>query len=273
MYWEQVSSIQRIMKAQRHTDRTVIVTGASSGIGRGIALRFAEEGANVVIADVRRKPKQGKRFDTDVTTPTNEVIREEYDGDATFVETDVSDPNEVRTLVEETVDTYGGLDVLVNNAGIYIPGDSQEITVEEFDQVIGVDLTGAFYCMKFAVPYLKESNGQIINIGSVNSEEGGGGPPYASAKAGIANLTRDLAVELGDDEVNVNTICPGFIKTPIQDYQTEEEMQAQLDHTLLPYAGTPKDIGDAAVFLASDEARFIHGESLYVDGGWTAHSL
>lgn len=273
MWRERLGVIRSTMKAERHTDRTVIVTGASSGIGRGIALRFAGEGANVVVADVRREPKQGEYFDTDLTTPTDEVIRGEYDGDATYVETDVSDPDDVRALIEETVDAYGGLDVLVNNAGIYIPGDSQEITVEEFDQVVGVDLAGAFYCAKFAIPHLKERNGHIVNIGSVNSEEGGGGPPYASTKAAIVNLTRDLAVELGDDEVNVNAICPGFIETSIQDYQSEEQMQEQLDHTLLPHAGTPEDIGDAAVFLASEEARFVHGESLYVDGGWTAHSL
>lgn len=261
------------MNAERHTGRTVIVTGASSGIGRGIALRFAEEGANVVVADVRREPKQGEYFDTDLTTPTHDVICEEHDVGAMFVETDVGDPNAVRAMVEETVETYGGIDVLVNNAGIFIPGDSQEITVEEFDQVISVDLGGTFYCTKYAIPHLKERSGHIVNIGSVNSEEGGGGPPYASAKAGVVNLTRDLATELGEDEVNVNAVCPGFVETAIQDYQTEEGMQEQLDHTLLPYAGTPSDIGDAAVFLASEEARFVHGTALYVDGGWTAHSL
>lgn len=261
------------MKADRHADRTVIVTGASSGIGRGIARRFAEEGAKIVVADVRREPKRGDRFGTDETAPTDEVIREELGGEALYVETDVSDPDDVREMVDEAVDAFGGVHVLVNNAGIHIPGDSQEIDVEDWETVIGVDLDGAFYCAKFAIPHLKESGGQIINIGSVNSQEGGGGPPYASAKAAIVNLTRDLATELGDDGVTVNAICPGFIETPIQDYLSDEEMQVQLDHTLLPYAGVPEDIGNAAVFLASDEARFITGEALYVDGGWTAHSL
>ena len=261
------------MKTNRHADRTVIVTGASSGIGRGIARRFAEEGAKVVIADVEREPKSGERFGSDETVPTDEVIREELDGEALYVETDVSDPDAVREMVEQAVDTFDSVDVLVNNAGIHIPGDSQKIDVEDWETVIGVDLDGAFYCAKFAIPYIKESEGQIINIGSVNSQEGGGGPPYASAKAAVVNLTRDLAVELGDDGVTVNAICPGFIETPIQDYLSDEEMQAQLDHTLLPYAGVPEDVGNAAVFLASDEARFITGEALYVDGGWTAHSL
>jgi NAD(P)-dependent dehydrogenase (short-subunit alcohol dehydrogenase family) len=105
------------------------------------------------------------------------------------------------------------------------------------------------------------------------ASEGGAGPAYASAKAAVVNLTRDLAVELGDASVNVNAICPGFVETPIQDYQTEESIEHQLDHTLLPRGGTPRDIGDAAVFLASDEASFVHGTTLYVDGGWAAHRV
>ena len=261
------------MIADRHTDRSVIVTGGASGIGRGIARRFGEEGANVVIADVRREPKRGEYFETDAERPTDQVIREDTDGDASFVETDVSDPDVVDEMVSTVVERYGGIDALVNNAGIYVPGDSQEVSPEEWDRVIGVDLDGTFFCSKYAVPHLVERSGHIINVGSVNSSEGGGGPPYAAAKGAIPNLTRDLAVELGEEEVNVNAICPGFVKTAIQDYQTEESMQEQLDQTLLPHGGTIDDIGDVAVFLASEEASFIHGQSIYVDGGWSAHRL
>lgn len=261
------------MIADRHTDRTVIVTGGSSGIGRGISTRFGEEGANVVVADVRREPKSGQYFETDVERPTDEVIREETSGDAIFHETDVSEPEQVQNLVERTVQEFGGIDVLVNNAGIFVAGDSQEITTDEWNDVIGVDLDGTFYCSKYAIPELVETSGHIINIGSVNSSEGGGGPPYAAAKGAIPNLTRDLAVELGDEAVNVNAICPGFVKTAIQDYQTKESMRRQLDQTLLPDGADPADIGDVAVFLASDEASFIHGQSIYVDGGWSAHRL
>lgn len=257
----------------QYEGRTVIITGGASGIGRGMSLAFGEAGANVVVADVTEEPKQGELYETDVTTPTHEVIREEHDGDAMYIETDVSDPESVEAMVEATVDEYGGVDVLVNNAGIYIPGSSQELTVEEWQKVTGVDLDGAFYCSKFAIPHLVERKGTILNVGSVNSQEGGAGPPYASAKAAIVNLTRDLAVELGEDEVNVNAICPGFIETAIQDYQSEESLAEQLGHTLLPNAGTPGDVGNLAVFLASDQASFIHGEEIYIDGGWTAHSI
>lgn len=261
------------MRANRHDGRTVIVTGGSSGVGRGIALRFGEEGANVVVADVQREPKQGEYFQTDVTVPTDEVVREELGSDAVYVETDVSDPHGAETMVDEAVDTFGGVDVLVNNAGIFIPGDSQELSVEDWNEVLGVDLDGTFYCAKYAVPYLKDAAGHLINIGSVHSSQGGGGPSYASAKAAVINLTRDLAVELGEHAVNVNCICPGFVKTSVQDYQTDESMEREMEHTLLPYVAEPEDIGDVAVFLASEEASFIHGQSIYVDGGWTAHRV
>jgi NAD(P)-dependent dehydrogenase (short-subunit alcohol dehydrogenase family) len=260
------------MADERHRDRTVIVTGAASGIGRGIARRFGREGANVVVADVRRDPKQGSRYDSDVTTPTDALITEETAGRATFVETDVGDPDSVAAMVEETVDVYGGIDVLVNNAGIQVVGDSQSTTVEEWHRSIDVDLSGAFYCVKFAGPHIVERQGQIINIGSVRGFEGGGGPSYAAAKGGIVNMTRDLAMELGEDGVRVNCINPGYIETPLQDINTDDDVARAEEHTLLPRFGTPEDVGDAAVFLASEEASFITGANLAVDGGWLAHS-
>lgn len=261
------------MIANRHIGRTVLVTGAASGIGRGIATRFGEEGANVVVADVRREPKQGEYYDTDIEQPTDKKITQETDGMGLYIETDVSDPDSVSNTVEEVVKEFGQLDVLINNAGIYVPGSSQEMSTEDWQQVIDVNLTGHFNCAKYAIPHLVESEGHIVNMGSVMASEGGAGPSYTSAKAAVVNLTRDLAVELGEASVNVNAICPGFVETPIQDYQTEESLQTQLDHTLLPHGGVPRDIGDTAVFLASKEASFIHGTTLYVDGGWAAHRV
>ena len=260
------------MADERHSDRTVIVTGAASGIGRGIARRFGEEGANVVVADVQREPKRGSRYDSDVSTPTDVLITEETTGDAVYVETDVGNPDSVAGMVEETIDVYGAIDVLVNNAGIQILGDSQATSLEEWERSLDIDLSGAFYCVKFAVPHLVDRQGQIINIGSVRGFEGGGGPSYAAAKGGIVNMTRDLAVELGTDGVRVNCINPGYVKTPLQDINTDEDVAKAEAHTLLPRFGTPSDIGDAAVFLASEEASFITGANLAVDGGWLAHS-
>ena len=260
------------MPDMRHADRTVVVTGGASGIGRGIARRFGTAGANVVVADIQREPKQGARYDSDVTTPTDVSITEATPGEATYVETDVGDPDSVAGMVETAVDTYGGIDVLVNNAGIQIVGDSQSTTIEEWQRSIDIDLSGAFYCAKFAVPHLVERGGQIINIGSVRGFEGGGGPPYAAAKGGVVNMTRDLAIELGEDGVRVNCINPGYIETPLQDINTDEDVADAAEHTLLPRFGTPEDVGDAAVFLASDEASFITGANLAVDGGWLAHS-
>ena len=259
------------MQANRHEDRTVVVTGGSSGIGRGIAVRFAEEGARIVNADIRPDPAVGRHHGPKDDRPTDEYIRSELKGDATYIETDVSDADAVGHLIDETIATYDGIDVLVNNAGIYLRRSSETCTFEEWRQLMGVDLDGVFYCTKAAIPHLRASQGQLINIGSVHATEGGGGPAYASAKAAVVNLTRDLAVELGAAGVRVNAICPGYIKTPIQDYLSTEEIAAARDHTLTPWLGEPADIGDAAVYLASEEARFITGTALYVDGGWTAH--
>ena len=260
------------MQANRHEGRIVVVTGGSSGIGRGIAFRFAEEGAIVVNADVRRDPAIGKHHAPSDERPTDQYIEEALDGESTYVKTDVGDHADVEAMVDTVVETYGSIDVLVNNAGIYIPGTTEQTSIEDWRRMIAVDLDGVFFCSKAAIPHLKATRGHIINIASVHAQQGGGGPAYASAKAAVVNLTRDLAVELGDAEVHVNAICPGYIKTPIQDYLTEEEIEESRDRTLTPWLGEPEDIGDAAVFLASEEARFITGTALFVDGGWTAHS-
>lgn len=261
------------MTSRRHEGRTVIVTGASSGIGRRIAFKFAEDGASVVCASRSNEPKSGKYYDTDVSVPTEEYIREELDQPAMFVSTDVSDPDAVQNLIAETVDEFDGIDVLVNNAGLFFEGDSQSTSVEDWQRLIGVDLDGTFYCCKYAIPYIKESQGAIVNIASVNATEGGTGPAYAAANAGQVNLTRDLAVELGPHDVNVNCVSPGYIKTPIQSYQTEESIQVSRGQTLLPRLGEPEEVANVVAFLASDEASYVHGADVYVDGGWAAHRV
>ncbi|MEE2752991.1 MAG: glucose 1-dehydrogenase [Candidatus Latescibacterota bacterium] len=251
-------------------DRTAIVTGASSGIGRGVAIELAREGANVVAADIQEAPKQGKFHDQDVTTPTAEECAI-LGAKSFFCETDTSSEADMSSLIEEAVETYGGLDILVSNAGIHIPGTSQELSVPEWDLVMGINLRGIFLGTKFAVPHLVKSEaGRIINIASVHAFHGGAGPAYAPAKAAVVNLTKDTACEVGEHGVTVNAICPGYIETPIQDYLTEEDIQGCKDKTPLPRLGVPKDIGRACVFLASDDAEWITGVALPVDGGWLA---
>lgn len=261
------------MSSKRHADRTVIVTGASSGIGRRIAHQFGQEGANVVCASRSNEPNTGTYYDTDVAVPTERSIQEDTAGDAIFVSTDVSDSEQVTNMVDEAVDEYGGIDVLVNNAGISIVGDSQSTSIDDWRTMLGVDLDGTFFCCKSAIPYIKESSGHIVNIASVNATEGGSGPAYSAAKAGQVNLTRDLAVELGPDDVNVNCISPGYIKTPIQDYQDEESIQISREQTLLPELGEPEEVADVVTFLASEKASYVHGADIYVDGGWAAHRV
>jgi NAD(P)-dependent dehydrogenase (short-subunit alcohol dehydrogenase family) len=253
-------------------NRTVIVTGGSSGIGRGIAIEFGRLGATVVIADVRETPKQGRLYETEPKKPTVDHIDAATPGTGMFIQTDIGDHRSVQKMVEEAHLETSRIDVVVNNAGIQITGNTQESTVDEWRKAIAIDLSGAFYTAKFAIPHLIETEGTIINIGSVRGFEGGGGPSYAAAKGGVVNLTRDLAMELGRHNVRVNCINPGYIKTPLQDYLTSEDIDRSRELTLLPRFGSPADIGRVAVFLASDDASYITGANIPVDGGWLAHS-
>lgn len=251
-------------------DRISIVTGGSSGIGRGIALEFAREGASVIIADKQESPLQGKYHEKDVTTPTLQEI-EELGAQGIFIETDVSDESQVAQMIHQTVAHFGRLDILVNNAGIHIPGGSQDISIADWDKVVGVNLRGVFLTTKLAIPYLKKSKlGRIIQIASVHAYGGGAGPAYASAKAAVVNMVRDTALEVGEFGITVNAICPGYIETAIQDYLTPEQIESSLEKTPMQRLGLPKDIGRAAVFFASDDAEWITGTSLLVDGGASA---
>ncbi len=253
-------------------DRICIVTGGSSGIGRGIALEFAHEGAKVVIADLQESPLQGKYHETNVTTPTVTEI-EKHGTQCIFIQTDVSDESQIEYMILHTVKQFGGIDILVNNAGVHIPGVSQDISIADWDEVIGVNLRGVFMSTKLAIPYLKESRyGRIIQIGSIHAFGGGAGPAYASAKAAVVNLVKDTALEVGKYGVTVNAICPGYIETAIQDYLTTDQIESSLQKTPLQRLGHPRDIGRAAVFFASDDAEWITGTSLIVDGGSSAKS-
>jgi NAD(P)-dependent dehydrogenase (short-subunit alcohol dehydrogenase family) len=252
--------------------RIAVVTGASSGIGRGIALAFAREGARLVLADVAEEPRRGKYHETDTrTTTAAEIVG--AGGEALFVRTDVASERDVSALVEAAAGRFGGLDILVNNAGIYVHAGLEELSVADWDRVTSVDLRALFLTSKLALPLLKRSaHGRIIHIASVHAYGGGAGPAYAPAKAAAVNLARDSAIELGRYGITVNAVCPGYVETAIQDYLTPEQIEACRRRTPLPRLGKPADIAAACVFLASDEAEWITGASLVVDGGMIAQT-
>ena len=251
-------------------DRICIVTGGSSGIGRGIALEFAREEARIVIADIQETPLQGKYHEKDVKTTTVQEINK-LGVESLFIKADVSDVKQVELMIHNTLEHFGGIDILVNNAGIHIPGGSQDISVSDWDKVVSVNLRGVFLTTKLSIPHIKNSAyGRIIQIASVHAFGGGAGPAYASAKAAVVNMVKDTALEVGKYGITVNAICPGYIETAIQDYLTPEQIESSLKKTPLQRLGLLKDIGRAAVFLASDDAEWITGTSLLVDGGASA---
>lgn len=253
-----------------NSPRTAIVTGGASGIGRGIARRLAADGYAVVIGDVRECPKQGRHHETDGTVPTYEAIRADG-GRAHFQKTDVSDPEQCRALVKSAVEEFGSLDVLVNNAGIQRAEGVEEVTIDDWHHVLDVNLSGPFYCSKYALAHLRQTAGSIVNVASVNAVDGGSGAAYAASKAGLVNLTRDVAVSAGDDGVTANAVCPGYVKTPLQDYLSASDINASREQTLLGRLGEPRDIAAMISFLVSADADWITGETFFVDGGLMAH--
>ena len=250
--------------------RVAIVTGASSGIGRGIAAELAAEGARVVVSDIAEAPRRGRYHERDTVIPTAELIRGSG-GEAVFVRADVADPDQVEAMVDAAAFRFGRLDILVSNAGIFLGTDTAGTSPEDWDRLIAVNLRGVYLCTRSALPHLRRSPaGRIINIASVHAFGGGGGPAYAASKAGVVNMTRDAAIEAAPDGVTVNAICPGYIETAIQDVLTPQQVEQSARLTPLPRLGLPRDIGRAAAFLASDDAEWITGTALPVDGGLLA---
>lgn len=247
--------------------RTAIVTGASSGIGRGIATAFAEEGANVVIASIEEE----SRVEDDELT-TTELI-EEQGGEAVFHQMDVSVKEDVEAMVKATVEEYGGVDILVNNAGVTSANPVHKVTEEEWDRVHDVNLKGVFLCSKYAIPHILESDhGRVINIASQRGLRGGSPTEkaaYVSSKGAASNLTRQMALDYGPQGVPVNAICPGPVYSGMTQVESEEGRERLLEGVLTSFVGEPKrDIAPMAVLLASDAGRFIHGTNIPVDGGY-----
>ncbi|MBU8905642.1 SDR family NAD(P)-dependent oxidoreductase [Desertibacillus haloalkaliphilus] len=241
--------------------KVAVVTGGGSGIGCATSLRLAEEGAAVVVADLNEE----------AAANTAEVIKE-AGGDATFVKTDVTNPDDVQQLISTATQTYKGLDILFNNAGISNQElKLTELSLEEWDQVINVNLKGVYLGMKYAIPEMEKQNGgSIINTSSVLGFKGKKyQAPYNASKAGVVTLTQNAALEFGTKNIRVNAIAPGVIDTPIVDGWRENEWKWEIisKANALRRLGKPEEVANAVLFLASDEASFITGSTLMVDGG------
>lgn len=258
------------MSPGRLEGKVAVITGGASGIGEGTVRLFVDEGANVVIADVQ--DAKGER------------LADTLGGRALYQRTDVSEEADVRIAVKRALDEYGRLDCMFNNAGFGgAVGPIEEIPVEEYDRTMNVLLRGVFLGMKHAAPVMKaQGSGSIISTASVAGIDGGDGPHvYSAAKAAVIHLTKSVALELAESGVRVNCICPGGIATPIFKgaFPDQDVDDATLVETVKPFlaqfqpikrSGLPDDIARAALFLASDEATFVTGHALVVDGGLTA---
>lgn len=238
---------------------TALITGASRGIGRELALRLAEEGYDIVVNYL---------FEEEDYAGTVAEI-EKKGVKAVAIKADVSKFSEVEAMMKQTVETFGSIDVLVNNAGITRDGLLARMKEEDFDAVINVNLKSVFNCCRHAVPYMmKQKHGRIISMASVVGLSGQGGQTnYSASKAGIIGFTKSLAKEIGSRNITVNAVAPGFVETPMTDAMPEKARAEVLGSIPLRRGGTVKDIADAVAFLASDQASYITGHVLSVNGG------
>jgi NAD(P)-dependent dehydrogenase (short-subunit alcohol dehydrogenase family) len=247
-------------------DKVSIVTGAALGIGKGIAKVFAQEGASVVVVDW--DDQNGEKCAAELRAGNHEAL---------FVKCDVSNEEQVQAMVNKTIETFGRLDILVNNAGIGVYKSILEATSADWDRCLGVNLKSVFLCSKYAIPPMQAvGKGAIVNISSVHAHATANGvAPYAASKGGITALTRNMAIDYGP-AIRVNAIAPGWVWTPLienlfKNYPDPAEMVNTVSQRqVMKRMGAPEDIGHAAAFLASDEASFITGTQLFVDGGLTA---
>ena len=239
--------------------KVALVTGASRGIGRAIAIELAKEGATVAINYAGNK------------TAAEEVknIITEMGGKAMIIQADVSDENSAMNMVEEVIKEFGGIDILVNNAGITRDGLFIRMKEDDWNAVINTNLTGIFNCTKVAAKYMmKKRSGKIINMSSVSGIMGNAGQTnYAAAKAGVIGFTKSLAREMASRGITVNAVAPGFIATDMTAAMPEKAQEHVLASIPLGKMGEPKDIANAVLFLASDKASYITGQVIHVDGG------
>ncbi len=239
--------------------KVALVTGASRGIGRAIALRLAEEGAKVAINYAGN-------------TARAEEVRKEIEsrgGEAFLVQADISDSKAVETMVSQVAERFGQIDILVNNAGITRDGLLMRMKEEDFDAVIDTNLRGVFYCTKAVSKLMmKKRSGRIVNMASVVGLTGNAGQTnYAAAKAGVVGFSKSAARELASRGITVNAVAPGFIDTDMTAAMTDKAKETTLANIPLKRMGRPEDVANAVLFLVSDQAAYITGQVVNVDGG------
>jgi NAD(P)-dependent dehydrogenase (short-subunit alcohol dehydrogenase family) len=253
----------------RLSDKVAIITGAASGMGLAGAQLFAREGATVVMTDVSEEALQREAA----------VIRDQG-GRATAVVLDVTSPDSWAAVVDQVVAEHGRVDVLVNNAGIHIAKGILEAELDDWNKVMAVNTTGVWLGMKSVIPHMqRQGAGSIVNVSSIAAIVGGvsdaGGAAYSASKGAVRSLTKHAAQWFGAEGIRVNSIHPGSVFTGLAAAagMTMETMAEQLggEVPLPPHVGEPTDIGYGMLYLASDEAKYVTGEELVIDGGWTTH--
>ena len=238
--------------------KVAIVTGAAQGIGKAIALRFVREGIFVVITDINLQRLQD----------TEKEIRKF--GECLSSELNVSYSDEVNRVVDEVIKRFSRVDILVNNAGITARGSIEEIDNETLDRILTVNFKGTFYCCRAVTPIMKKQRyGKIVNVSSITAKRGDNttAPCYGASKGAIATLTKSLARQLGPFGINVNAVAPHAIDTPMMKYWDEKKRKEASEALPVRRLGTPEDVAAAVAFLASDDASFITGQIINVDGG------
>ncbi|AVF72547.1 SDR family oxidoreductase [Vibrio alginolyticus] len=239
-------------------NKVALVTGSANGIGLAIAKRLYEEGANVALADWNEEQLANAVEGFDKQRVSAHSI-------------DVSDPDKVAALISGVVTRFGKLDILVNNAGVHVPGSVIEGSVEDWKKISGVNIDGVVYCAKFALPELLKTKGCMVNTASVSGLGGDWGAAfYCASKGAVVNLTRAMALDHGADGVRINAVCPSLVKTNMTNGWPQEIRDKFNERIALGRAAEPEEIASVVTFLASDDASFINGVNLPVDGGATA---
>lgn len=241
------------------TGKHALVTGASRGIGRSIALELAKQGAHVAVNYAGSEDRAQAVVD-EITALGQKAFK---------IQADVSNEKDVKDMVKTVVDSFGSIDILVNNAGITKDNLLMRMKEADFDDVIDINLKGVFLCTKAASrPMMKQRGGTIINVSSIVGVSGNPGQAnYVAAKAGVIGLTKSVAKELASRNIRVNAVAPGFISTDMTDALTEEQKEAMLALIPLGNLGTPEDVASVVRFLASDDAQYITGQTIHIDGG------